>query len=190
MPINFRSSDPVTQILALEPNGVTRVCDCVGYECVNDELKSDEGIILRRAVQLASSSGGIGVIGVYFDENKSLGTPLAKGARAASIEFPVADFWMKGLSMKMGVVDSKQYVGVLLGLIESGKAKPGFIFTKVFEGVDDAPEGYRLFSEHKEVKVGFRFPVEEQDQERNGKRNGEAEENGESQRGKRRRLRR
>ena len=32
IPINFRDADPVEQILALEPNGVTRSIDAVGYE--------------------------------------------------------------------------------------------------------------------------------------------------------------
>ena len=34
-PINFRDADPVEQIMALEPNGVTRSIDAVGYEQVN-----------------------------------------------------------------------------------------------------------------------------------------------------------
>jgi threonine dehydrogenase-like Zn-dependent dehydrogenase len=31
-PINFRDANPVEQIMALEPNGVTRSIDAVGYE--------------------------------------------------------------------------------------------------------------------------------------------------------------
>lgn len=35
IPTDFSASDPVAQILKLEPNGVDRSCDCVGFECVD-----------------------------------------------------------------------------------------------------------------------------------------------------------
>ena len=44
----------------------------------------------------------------------------------------------------------------LFRLIESGRAKPGFIVDKVFS-IEEAPEAYRGFSEHKFQKVIFKF---------------------------------
>ena len=65
IPINFRHSDPVDQIMKLEPGGVNRSCDCCGYECVNGDLKPQQDII-RNAVRVTASHGGIGVIGAYI----------------------------------------------------------------------------------------------------------------------------
>ena len=186
IPINFTEGDPVKQILAIQPSGVQRTCDCVGFECVNDDLQPDEGIIIRRAVELTSTSGGIGVIGVYFAEDRSKGTPLAQGKRIADIRFPLCDFWTKNLSMQTGAVDSKVLAPMLLGLIESGRAKPSFIFTAEL-GIEDAMEGYTAFSEHKEIKVAFKFPYD--DDSLKTKSDGAAEANGTSHRAKRRKVR-
>lgn len=153
---------------------------------MNDELQPDEGIIIRRAVELTITGGGIGVIGVYFSEDRSKGTPLAQGKKVADIRFPISDFWTKGLTMQMGPVNPKLLAPTLLGLIESGRAKPGFIFT-VELGIEEAMEGYTAFSEHRQVKVAIKFPFDEADEEHV---NGNAETNGTSHRAKRRRLRR
>ena len=48
------------------------------------------------------------------------------------------------------------YQDLLKNLIESGKAKPSFVFEKEFK-IEDGAEAYREFSEHKVVKVVFRF---------------------------------
>ena len=42
IPIDLRKGDPSTQILKLEASGVQRVSDCVGFECVNPQLKPQE----------------------------------------------------------------------------------------------------------------------------------------------------
>lgn len=153
-PINFTKGDPVQQILAAAPNGVARTCDCVGFECVNDALQPDEGIVLRRAVALTAQAGSIGVIGVYFAEDRSRGAPLATGSREADIRFPISDFWTKGLSMQAGPVVSRILAPTLLGLIESGRAKPGFVFTAEV-GIEEAQAAYTAFSDHKEIKFAF-----------------------------------
>jgi len=184
-PINFTKGNPVAQILALEPNGVTRTCDCVGFECVNDALQPDEGIVLRRAVELTANGGGIGVIGVYFAEDRSKGTPLATGRREADVRFPISDFWTKGLSMQAGPVNSKVLAPTLLGLVESGRAKPGFVFTAEI-GIEEAQEAYTAFSDHKEVKVAIVFSHGEEFER---ELNGSAEANGFGHRAKRRRFR-
>lgn len=186
IPINFTKGDPVKQILAIEPSGVQRACDCVGFECVNDDLEPDEGIIIRRAVEVTTTGGGIGVIGVYITEDRCKGAPLAQGKKIADIRFPICDFWTKNLSMQGGAVDSKVLAPTLLRLIEAGRAKPSFIFTAEL-GIDEAMKGYTAFSEHKEVKVAFKFPYDDESLEANA--NDTAEANGTSHRAKRRKLR-
>jgi threonine dehydrogenase-like Zn-dependent dehydrogenase len=169
VPIDFTKGDPVKQIRKFEKDGVTRTCDCVGFECVDDDLKPAEGVIIQRAIELTSSAGGIGVVGVYLAQDKSKGTPDAQGQRAADIKFPFSDFWFKNLSIQGGIVIGKILAPMLLRLIESGKAKPSFIFTAKY-GIEEAQKAYTKFSEHKEIKISLNFPYgEDIDEEYNGK---------------------
>jgi len=50
IPIDFTNGDPVAQILKLEPDGVDRSCDCVGYECVNAEGVNIGNTVIVQAV--------------------------------------------------------------------------------------------------------------------------------------------
>jgi threonine dehydrogenase-like Zn-dependent dehydrogenase len=75
IPINFKDSDPVAQILKLEPNGVDRACDCVGFEAVDASGKNIENLIITQAINVTRPSGGIGFIGVYIQEDNSLLIP-------------------------------------------------------------------------------------------------------------------
>ena len=69
IPIDFTNGDPVAQILKLEPEGVDRSCDCVGYECVNAEGVNIGNTVIVNAINVTRSGGGIGVIGVYSTED-------------------------------------------------------------------------------------------------------------------------
>jgi len=71
IPINFKDSDPVAQILKFEPNGVDRACDCVGFEAVDNNGKNVENIIITQAINVTRPSGGIGFIGAYFKVDNS-----------------------------------------------------------------------------------------------------------------------
>lgn len=71
IPINFKDSDPVAQILKFEPNGVDRACDCVGFEAVDSNGKNVENIIITQAINVTRPSGGIGFIGAYFKVDNS-----------------------------------------------------------------------------------------------------------------------
>lgn len=65
IPIDFSKGDPVAQIMRLEPNGVDRSCDCVGFECVDATGKNVENLVINWAINVTRAFGGIGVIGVY-----------------------------------------------------------------------------------------------------------------------------
>lgn len=158
MPINFTKGGlPSEQILRLAPDGVTRVCDCVGYECVNENLEPDQGFILNEAVKMASDNGGIGVAGVYLAQPKSKGTPRAD-TMSPNLTFPMSAFWQKSLTMKGGIVDVLSIAPMLFELVKSGVARPGFIVSKEYVGLDQAPEAYRRFDQYLETKVLFKFP--------------------------------
>lgn len=164
VPINFTKGGlPSEQILRLAADGVTRVCDCVGYECVNEKLEPDQGFILNEAVKMASDNGGIGVAGIYFAQPKSKGTPRAD-IISPDLTFPMTAFWQKSLSMKGGIVDVLKYAPMLFELVTTGVARPGFIVSKEYVGLDQAAEAYRRFDEHLETKVLFKFPWHDEEE--------------------------
>ena len=66
IPIDFSVSDPVAQIMKLEPVGVDRACDCVGFECVDASGKNVPNEVLTNAINVVKPGGGIGVIGAYI----------------------------------------------------------------------------------------------------------------------------
>lgn len=159
MPINFtRGGKASEQILSLRPGGVTRCVDCVGEVCVNDQLKPQQDYILREAVKIANSNGGIGIAGVYMAAlvNNGEGTDAAKElGLSAEISFPIAEAWMKGLRIQGGMVNLKQNVTHIQELIRNGRARPGFIFSNEY-GLEEAAIAYRRFEQREETKVVLR----------------------------------
>lgn len=158
VPIDFTKGGlPSDQILRLAPDGVTRVCDCVGYECVNERLEPEQGFILNEAVKMASDEGGIGVAGVYLAHPSSKGAPRADTI-SPDVTFPMTAFWRKSLTMKGGIVDVLSIAPILFELVKTGVARPGFIVSKEYVGLDQAAEAYRRFDKQLETKVLFKFP--------------------------------
>lgn len=154
IPIDLSKGLPSEQIMKLEPSGVKRVSDCVGFECVNVQGESEEAFIVNDAIALVSSGGGIALTGVYWAAKPSKGEPLASLA-LGSIKFDIATWWLKNVSIKGGIVN----LGVdpqLIALIQSGKAKPSFVFDKIVS-IEEAPEAYELFNERKIQKAAIRF---------------------------------
>ena len=66
IPINFNDGPADAQILKLEPNGVDRSCDCIGFECINEKGENIENLVITQAVNVTRNYGGIGLIGVYI----------------------------------------------------------------------------------------------------------------------------
>ncbi|TAQ86646.1 hypothetical protein B7494_g5019 [Chlorociboria aeruginascens] len=153
IPINFMTSDPVAQIAKLEPNGVDRACDCVGYECVNEKGVNDISTVLTWGIQVLRSGGGFGVIGVYIPNDPNAPTAAAKNGL---VTIPFGTVWLKSLSIKGGLAEPRPFQEVLKKLIDEGKAKPSFVFEKTF-GIEEGPMAYREFSDHKFVKCVIRF---------------------------------
>lgn len=169
IPINFDFGPADLQILKLEPNGVDRSCDCCGCECVDEYGNNIENLILNQAVNVTRVGGGIGVIGVYLTHDLGvypflpcvlIMLTLLGGATAplkqGILPFPFGQFFLKSLSLKSGVVQIRLYQNLLLKLIESGKARPSFVFEKEYK-IEDAPKAYQEFNEHKVTKAVFRF---------------------------------
>ena len=155
IPIDLRKGDPSTQILKLQPGGIQRVSDCVGFECVNPQLKPQEGYVINDAIKVVASGGGIAITGVYASGPKDKGEPL-QGPQWATIPFDIAAWWFKGATINGGIVASAEDEPSLKDLVTAGRVQPGFVFDHIVH-IDQAPEAYRLFSEHKIQKAAIKF---------------------------------
>ncbi|CAG8181619.1 unnamed protein product [Penicillium olsonii] len=155
IPINFAESDPVEQILALEPNGVLRSVDCVGMEALNPELQHQQDIIVQQMVALTHIGGGIGQVGVWMAQQDSPGAPLGH-LMSPSLDFPLSDFFSKRLRFQAGPVDPKGLAPHLVNLIHTGQARPSFIESATID-IEDVPAYYQRFNRTEELKVYIRF---------------------------------
>lgn len=166
VPINFKDSDPVQQILTLEPPshpngtdaGVRRTCDCVGFETLNAQLSREPGIVIRNCINLTQPTGGIGIVGEYppAGSGPTPGAPLATG-KEGLFEVPLGTLWMKNLSVGSGVVQVKELQFVLRDLVERGVARPGVVVDEVLYGLGGVTGAYRRFERREVGKVVVRF---------------------------------
>ncbi|VUC26793.1 unnamed protein product [Clonostachys rosea] len=156
IPINFVEGDPVQQILAHEPDGVMRSVDCVGYESLNADLEIEGGIIVRQMIDVTHREGGIGIVGVHA---ASPDGPLSPRAHVVSPNATISmtSFFTKNLSIRGGNVNAKEFAPILVPLIASGVAHPGFISSSVID-IEKAPEYYGRFNRTEESKVFIHFP--------------------------------
>ncbi|KAL4744548.1 hypothetical protein BDW72DRAFT_208933 [Aspergillus terricola var. indicus] len=129
IPINFGESDPVEQILALEPNGVRRGVEAVGYEAVDASGVVQSGIILRQLIDVTAQRGGIGVVGLF-------------SSGQADIDY--------------GAAYVKKVASEIVPLITSGQAHPSFIVSSVI-GIEEAPEYFGRFNRTEESKAVITF---------------------------------
>lgn len=66
IPIDFKASDPVEQIIKLNDGMVDRAIDAVGYQA-NDSSGSKEqpNIVLEQLIGVTRPTGGLGIPGLY-----------------------------------------------------------------------------------------------------------------------------
>ena len=103
VPIDFTASDPVEQILTFEPDGVRRSIDAVGFEAVSLTLDIQTDIVIRNIVAVTGYNGGMGGVSVYENLDSIGGS--SHGIRIPStIDFPISDFFYKGLTWRNGPV--------------------------------------------------------------------------------------
>ncbi|KAL4901006.1 hypothetical protein BDW74DRAFT_182339 [Aspergillus multicolor] len=141
IPINFEDSDPVQQILALEPTGVRRGVEAVGYEAVDSSGAVDPGITVRQLINVTAARGGIGVVGLF-------------SSGQADIDYGAA--YAKKVSVNGGIVLPLQVASEIVPLINSGQVHPGFIVSSVI-GIEEAPEYFGRFERAEESKVVISF---------------------------------
>jgi glutathione-independent formaldehyde dehydrogenase len=68
----------------------------------------------------------------------------------------MGEWWSKGQTIKRRYVQPRSFEELLKILIERGKAKPSFVFTKEFK-IEDAPQVYKEFEARKLIKAVSRF---------------------------------
>lgn len=155
IPINFVESDPVAQIYAHEPTGVTRAADCVGLEALNADLEFEPSIIVRQMANVTGFEGGLGQVAVHA---YSPDTPAAHEhpQLGPDISFPATSFWTKSLRFQAGIVQPYRIAPALINLIASGRANTSFITIAVID-IEEAPLYYERFNRTEEVKVLVSF---------------------------------
>lgn len=156
IPINFRHADPVAQIRAHEPNGVTCSIDAVGYEQVNRNLTVQSDVIIRNMLAVTSTGGGMGTVGVYNQESNNTATAPHASTVHTHVDFSLTDFFFGEFKWGAGPSKPIDLAPQLLHLVSSGKARPGFIVSDVVN-IEDAPAAYARFERHEATKVVISF---------------------------------
>lgn len=156
VPINFRNSDPVEQIMALEPDGVARSIDAVGYEQVNRNLTVQADVIISNMLAVTSAGGGMGTVGVYAPRAQNSSTAPRAATVQDTVDFSMTDFFFGEFTWGAGPSNPIELAPFLIQLVSSGRAKPGQIVSDVI-GIEEAPEAYRRFERHEIQKVVIAF---------------------------------
>ena len=142
IPINYRNSSAVDQIMQREPGGVRRSVECVGFEAETADGTVDSSITLREMVQVTAPGGGMGIVGLFNDTLN---------------DFSIGTAYTKQIAINGGIVLPLQGVASeLVPLITSGRAHPSFIVSSIID-IEDAPEYYARFSRREETKVVIRL---------------------------------
>lgn len=173
IPVNFSEGDPVEQIFELRKKnrgiqqglrpgeekmkGVDCAIDAVGYQARDNENPGKEKPTqaLENCLRVVNATGHIGMIGVYMAPD-----PGAKDDKAKKgiFNFPLGDYFDKGVTMGSGQAPVKKYNEYLRDLIVNGRAKPGKIVSHHIR-IEDAPDAYSKFDKRIEgyTKVLIRF---------------------------------
>lgn len=157
IPINFRDSDPVEQIIKLNGGMVDRAVDAVGYQAVDKSgNKEQPNIVLDQLIMVTRACGGLGIPGLYVPADP--GAPDAQSGKG-QILISFGKLFEKGLSLGTGQCKScsslcvskltlpgnvKAYNRYLRDLIISGRAKPSFVVSHEV-ALDDAVMAYDKF---------------------------------------------
>jgi threonine dehydrogenase-like Zn-dependent dehydrogenase len=132
----------VEQVLELtDGQGADRGCECVGYQCHDPKGHEVPNMTMNDLVKSVRPTGGLGVVGVFVEEDPGSHDKLAKKGQIA---FDFGAFWSKGLSMGTGQANVKAYNRYLADLIHADRAKPSWIVSHEL-ALDEAPEAYEHF---------------------------------------------
>ena len=125
--------------------GADRGCECVGYQCCGMHREEVPNLTMNNLVKAVKPAGGIGVVGVFVQEDPGAEDKLQRRGQMA---FDFGAFWFKGQSMGTGQANVKAYNRFLSRLIERDKAKPSLLVSHELS-LEQAPEAYENFDQRK-----------------------------------------
>src|SRR5262249_51229956 len=98
--VDDSKGSPVERILDLtDGEGADRGCECVGYQCHDPAGHEVPNMTMNALVDSVRPSGGIGVVGVFTEEDPGSKDKLAQHGQ---ITFNLGKFFTKGLFMGTG----------------------------------------------------------------------------------------
>jgi threonine dehydrogenase-like Zn-dependent dehydrogenase len=157
VPVNFVTQDVVGTLLAAEPQGITRLVDCVGFEALTANLTVDTNIVMRQMIAVSQLDGGIGIGGVYIMPPKGPSNPrIAEVSR--EFVFDAQTYFTNRLVMQGGLLEARAVGPTLVNLIATGVAHPSALLSGSEISIDQVPEYYARFERWEETKVFINFP--------------------------------
>jgi len=142
IPVDDTMYSPVERVLELtDGKGADCGCECVGYQAHDTEGHEHPNMTMNNLVASVRPTGSIGVVGVFTPVDPKSPDKLEKHGQIA---FDMGRFFMKGLSMRSGQANVKQYNRRLMELIHQGKARPSFVVSHELP-LSDGPDAYKHF---------------------------------------------
>jgi glutathione-independent formaldehyde dehydrogenase len=142
MAIDDSKGSPVEEILEItKGEGADRGCECVGYQCHDPAGHEIPNMTLNALVESVRPTGGIGVVGVFVEEDPGSKDKLAKEGQIA---FDFGAFFEKGQHIGTGQCNVKAYNRYLRNLIHTGRANPSWIISHHLS-LAEAPNAYKHF---------------------------------------------
>lgn len=139
--VDDSKGDPVEEILDLTDGGADRGCECVGYQCHDPAGHEVPNMTMNALVKCVRPTGGLGVVGVFVEEDPGSKDKLAQKGQIA---FDMGAFFGKGQFMGTGQANVKAYNRYLRDLIHAGRANPSWIISHEL-ALDEAPDAYKHF---------------------------------------------
>lgn len=136
IPIDYKNENVLETILNENEGAlVDRGIDAVGRASLVQKGSSYSSIVIDQLLELVKNKGSIYLAGVYpIDLNLIL---------------PFSKIYFKGIKINSGKTSVHKYYRSLLRLIETGAVSPSHVVQPTIINIDDAPEAYIDFYNHK-----------------------------------------
>ncbi|KAF5855176.1 hypothetical protein ETB97_009753, partial [Aspergillus alliaceus] len=127
VPISFNTSDPVAQVITLEPNGVTRALDCVGFELSSASKEALPSLMFTLVDRIAPGE---------------LRWPTRFLPKLLYHRILVGESPGRGKRIVLPL----DHAQALIDLIAAGRATPSFVVSSIID-IEQVPKHYRRYSD-------------------------------------------
>lgn len=143
-PVDFSAVTPSEAIMeATRGRGVDRGVEAVGMQAHDPSGEEKPDDTLDTLVKVVRATGGIGVVGLFLQEDPGGVDELHQAGNAV---FPFGPFFTKGQTIGTGQANVKAYNRQLRDLIIHDRIKPGWIVSHEMD-LEQAAEGYSNFDQ-------------------------------------------